>query len=193
MEPHGGELERVRVRVRERGCLPKKLEKNFAEGAISGLTNCKERADALSAGDLFYVPNKRCRNGHLSKRYVSFGGCYECLRNGLYGGKSALGVDEINNSVATCVYIFSAGEFVKVGIAEDVSKRLSVARTNCPMPVRLVYSTAPMPRLLARKVEALCHFHFAEFSAEGEWFRVSSEAAQAEVSRIVVEVCDGVS
>lgn len=39
------------------------------------------REHARQNGQTFFFTNKPCKNGHLSKRYVSTGGCYDCLKN----------------------------------------------------------------------------------------------------------------
>ena len=36
------------------------------------------RADALSAGKLYYFTGKPCKRGHVAKRLVSNWGCYTC-------------------------------------------------------------------------------------------------------------------
>lgn len=37
------------------------------------------RSDAITAGKSKYFTGKRCKNGHLSERYVVSCGCCECL------------------------------------------------------------------------------------------------------------------
>lgn len=40
-----------------------------------------DRSAARAAGHRFYLAAKPCRAGHLAPRYVSTGGCTECLRS----------------------------------------------------------------------------------------------------------------
>lgn len=37
------------------------------------------RQDAHKAGDTFYSTGRPCNNGHITQRYVSTGGCTQCL------------------------------------------------------------------------------------------------------------------
>lgn len=38
----------------------------------------QSRKEAIAAGSRYYTTNKPCKNGHLSKRFVYNGACYEC-------------------------------------------------------------------------------------------------------------------
>ena len=42
------------------------------------MKKCEARASAKLAGELYYVPARPCRRGHLSKRMTSTGKCMEC-------------------------------------------------------------------------------------------------------------------
>jgi hypothetical protein len=126
------------------------------------------------------MPPKPCRSGHVSKRYSNSGICWECARLKAAGETmSALTQEETQRSIPTVVYVIRAGEFVKVGIAEDVSTRLQVLRTHCPIPASLVYATMPIPRRDARKIEALCAIALAGRATQGEWYRCDAEDAIA--------------
>lgn len=39
----------------------------------------KTRVDAYRDGELYFFTGKRCKRGHIAKRYVGNGGCYECM------------------------------------------------------------------------------------------------------------------
>ena len=39
----------------------------------------KTRQEAVARGELYFFTGKCCKRGHLAKRYVGNGGCYECL------------------------------------------------------------------------------------------------------------------
>ena len=75
------------------------------------------------------------------------------------------------------VYVIQAGEYIKVGIAEDVLKRLQVFRTHCPMPVSMVYCSKPVLRPEARRIELLCHGQLGFHHVHGEWFRTDPAKA----------------
>lgn len=40
----------------------------------------KARELAAQRGEIFYFPENPCKRGHMGKRYVSSGNCYECLK-----------------------------------------------------------------------------------------------------------------
>lgn len=141
----------------------------------TGLTNSLEREIALWLGHRFYMVTKPCRNGHVSKRYTVGGGCYECAQM-RYTERAPL-LSEAQQSIPTSVYVIEAGEFIKVGIAEDVESRLQVLRTHCPLPARIVFSTEPMPRPEAKRIEAWCEFKLADKAVHGEWFKCSAALA----------------
>ena len=147
----------------------------------TGLTNCQARIDALNAGEQFYEAGKPCRNGHLSKRYTKGGGCFECSKgyvNFSKKVKTALAdKDQMSRSIQTSVYVFVAGDFVKIGVAENPGIRLQVTRTHCPMPVALVYSTPQMPRPEATRIERACFEALKDKWAIGEWFQTDGASA----------------
>lgn len=128
---------------------------------------------------MFYTPPKPCRNGHTSKRYAATGICAEC--SDLNYKPRAVTREELADSVATVVYVVEAGGYVKVGIAEDVAARFAAIKTNCPLPTRIAFTTEPLPRPWARKVEAWCSFVLADKSAQGEWFQCAVHEAVAAI------------
>jgi len=70
------------------------------------------------------------------------------------------------------VYLVRGGEYYKIGIAKDTSKRLLGIRTGCPFPVELVKSWETDS---AQKIERLMHCRFKAYRANGEWFRLPIE------------------
>lgn len=52
--------------------------------------NTSSRKDAHARGETQFFTGKPCKNGHVSARYVSTGGCIECLRQ--YSGAFRTGV-----------------------------------------------------------------------------------------------------
>lgn len=61
---------------------------------------------------------------------------------------------------------------VKIGVAEDVSARLSALQTGCVDALTLI---AQMPG--DEQFEADLHRHFAEYAIRGEWFRFEGRLA----------------
>ena len=39
----------------------------------------KTRQEAVARGELYFFTGKCCKRGHIAKRYVGNGGCYECM------------------------------------------------------------------------------------------------------------------
>ena len=70
-----------------------------------------------------------------------------------------------------------AGEFIKVGLAENIIARLQVLRTHCPIDVRVAYCSKPLPRNEARKIEHACHLFLIEKHVRGEWFVADASIA----------------
>lgn len=147
------------------------------------LTDCEARMVALREGKRFYIPPMACRNGHLSVRYTNGGGCVACLKEKADRVAGREVVDS-GGGVISRVYVFSAGEYVKVGIAENVASRLQVTRTHCPLPVELAYQSAPMRRWLAKELEREAHDSLEPFSVTGEWFSIAASDAVPVVEEI---------
>lgn len=154
------------------------------------LTDCSERDAALKSGAKFYSPPMACRNGHLSVRYTSSGSCVACTKE---KGEELKGVapTDSGGGIPTRVYVFSAGEFVKVGLAENVRARIQVTRTHCPMQVELAYQSGVMRRWLAKQVERECHDRLEAFSVTGEWFRIGVKEAVEIVKSVAGEYDPG--
>ena len=89
------------------------------------------------------------------------------------------------DSLLFVVYVIKAGEYVKVGIAEDVLKRLQVFRTHCPMPVSLAYCSKAILRPEARKIELECHGHLLLSHVHGEWFKVDASIAVSFLASVI--------
>ena len=82
------------------------------------------------------------------------------------------------------IYVLAAGPFVKVGVATDVGKRIAGLRSGCPYPIRVV-SLHPAPALIIHQVERRIHKALAASQAEGEWFGVSADVAEAAVREAI--------
>lgn len=147
------------------------------------LTDCEARQVALREGKRFYVPPMACRNGHMSVRYTSCGACVACQKEDR-ARRSGLEIADSGGGVMSRVYVFSAGEFIKIGIAENVVTRLQVTRTHCPLPVELAYQSEPMRRWLAKELERDAHARLEPFWVTGEWFRIGVSDAVPVVEEI---------
>jgi hypothetical protein len=134
------------------------------------------RSEAKAEGRRFYNPPGPCRSGHTSMRYTNCGACVDCMLNRAM---------DASLSIPTKVYVFSAGGYVKIGVAETIKSRLQVTQTHCPFLVELAYESEPMGRGHAREVETRCHKTLERHSAQGEWFKVDSVYAVSMVRAIV--------
>lgn len=137
------------------------------------LTDCPERDLAKSRGERFYFIDAPCRNGHTGKRYVNGGGCWACGMDEYRGERT----ETHALAVPTSVYVIEAGEYIKVGLAENILKRLQVLKTHCPLPVRVAFCSRPIPRSEARKIEQSCHSFLIKFHVHGEWFKTDAVSA----------------
>ena len=86
------------------------------------------------------------------------------------------------DDVLMVVYVVAAGNFVKVGIAEDINARVQVLKTHCPLPVSVEFCSERMLRPKARELELDCHSRFSPFHSHGEWFQVSAKEVLAYLS-----------
>lgn len=119
-------------------------------------------------------------------RYTKGGACVECMRQyrGFYKNGTLLAAkssEEIKNSVQTCVYVVSAGPYVKVGLAENLAARVATIQNGCPLPVKVEHVCGPMPRLEARRLEQKCFRDLSASHERGEWYRCSV----ADVLRVI--------
>ena len=79
------------------------------------------------------------------------------------------------------IYIISCAEtsFLKIGVANDVNKRLSQLQGGCPFVLSVEYSTKKTKDDIARQVESRAHYILKDSHERGEWFDI--------------ELCDAIS
>jgi hypothetical protein len=85
----------------------------------------------------------------------------ESIADGTYG---------INSKDKGGVYLLSCGDFYKIGLSEDIAKRLSNIRTSNPTPVELIAKYSCFDRNY-RKLEELLHLKFKDSRHHLEWFK----------------------
>lgn len=83
-----------------------------------------------------------------------------------------------------CVYVFPAGEFVKVGMAIDPEERWLTIRVGNPQLESPLYVSGWTYE--CRKIEKAAHKALASYRADGEWFKCNRYFA-AEVVRQIFE------
>ena len=86
------------------------------------------------------------------------------------------------------LYLMQSTGMFKIGIANDLSKRLRQFRTGTPFPIRLV---ASYPCTDAAIRERTWHHRYAAQRVRGEWFRLSDAQACAfieeEAERVIAD------
>ena len=65
------------------------------------------------------------------------------------------------------VYVVHAGDLLKVGMTNDVDKRVAAIQAHCPIPIELV---RVIETKHAARLEKCLHHDLADFRAHGEWF-----------------------
>lgn len=65
------------------------------------------------------------------------------------------------------IYVVTAADRLKIGVATDVTKRVKQLRIGCPN-IEVAYESGPISN--AFKVEKKLHKEFEEFSIGNEWF-----------------------
>jgi hypothetical protein len=68
------------------------------------------------------------------------------------------------------VYFIGGGDWVKIGFAKNVSRRLEALRTTCPFPLTVL---ASLPGTAKREREL--QNRFASYRLSGEWFRFDGD------------------
>ncbi len=73
------------------------------------------------------------------------------------------------------VYILSGGDLVKIGITDNVKKRVAALNLSSPVPISLIYSWFVKD---AADIERRLHVHFHSKRIRGEWFDLSEDDIQ---------------
>ena len=87
------------------------------------------------------------------------------------------------------VYLITEGTSQKIGVAQDVEKRLIGMQTSCPYELKIVAAYAPTT-LSAFDLERTLHLHYARNRLKGEWFSIN---LSAEEFREICETYDKIS
>lgn len=70
------------------------------------------------------------------------------------------------------VYVVACREFVKIGIAADVTHRVCMMQTGCPFELKLMKH---WPCEHPEQVEECLHSHFEQYRIRGEWFALPAK------------------
>lgn len=74
---------------------------------------------------------------------------------------------------------------VKIGVTNDLRKRLSTVQTGNPKKLRIAASFAMANRDIAEKAEEIAHNSLSKFAKRGEWFGCPPCVAQMEIESIL--------
>lgn len=85
----------------------------------------------------------------------------------------------MDNKVETHLYVISCAQYVKVGIATDISKRVATFQTGNPFPISILRQLKFKSRLHALLVERTVHGVLADERFYSEWFVCTPERAMA--------------
>lgn len=77
----------------------------------------------------------------------------------------------MQENIPTFVYAIRCGEWIKIGVAANITERMGGMRVNCPYPLVLVGSRKFPLASVALRVEAAIHRELAGQRHFGEWFR----------------------
>lgn len=97
--------------------------------------------------------------------------------------------DNIDYQTEKIVYLVTEGTNQKIGVAQDVYKRIIGMQTSCPYELKIVATYTPT-KLSAFDLEKTLHSHYATSRLKGEWFSIN---LSAEEFKEVCEVYDKVS
>lgn len=85
-----------------------------------------------------------------------------------------------------------ADRYFKIGIARDLSSRLSAVQTGCPMPITQVLSVELPGRAAALRAEKKMHAGLEPYRTSGEWFKfdMGNPAQKADFNEVARSVLD---
>lgn len=84
--------------------------------------------------------------------------------------------------VMNCVYFITDGEFIKIGIASDLDRRLSQLQTGNPRELRVLYIIECHDMSEARSLETYLHQRLRDCCVLNEWFTFDRDAIMAAVN-----------
>jgi len=88
------------------------------------------------------------------------------------------------------VYIIQSGKYYKVGLANDVKKRMAGLQTSNPETLKLMYSVQFKNRATAKKAEAAMHRRFKKHRMRGEWFLCPLEDLERGLHAVAQEIAE---
>lgn len=74
-------------------------------------------------------------------------------------------------------------DYIKIGRANDVKKRLSTLSSGCPFPLFLVDAIEPKEHSYDEFLEEEIHLHLKEYRVRGEWFSLDGATLTAVIRK----------
>lgn len=81
------------------------------------------------------------------------------------------------------VYCLFSNGFVKVGITNNVDKRIKSLQTGCPTKITVFAIKKKQSRKLAKQLESEIHTELRAFRVMGEWFLFNETVQKAIVDK----------
>ena len=88
----------------------------------------------------------------------------------------------VKKKISSYVYFISDGEFIKIGVAESIEKRLKQIQTGNPRNLNVLFSIPCRAagytyceytrKDYALDLERFLHQGFGEYHVQGEWFKI---------------------
>lgn len=79
---------------------------------------------------------------------------------------------KLSRAVVPVVYFIRCNEFIKIGIAVDVSRRIGILQIGCPYKLTLA---AKISHTEPEELEQHLHRKFSDRCVSGEWFRITDQ------------------
>ncbi len=108
---------------------------------------------------------------------------------GNHDPKSALAYAPTHTTLGYCerlftmhyVYFITDGEYIKIGISNNVASRFHALRTSNPKPLEILHTIECKDSFEAHGMERNLHKLFKDFRAAGEWFKIEWATIQAKL------------
>ena len=142
------------------------LHSEHGDGSFNDLplTYSKLKAFGYVSSDLHLSD----RVDELKRRYATDKGLSRAQLNEKYNSSLAVLIK------IAYVYLVSDGEYTKIGVTEDITKRLHNLQTGNARSLKVLH-TEPFVGTSAYKVEAALHSVYRDFNVLNEWFDLTDE------------------
>ena len=92
------------------------------------------------------------------------------------------------------IYIMYSAGYYKIGIAQDVEKRLKALETGNPHPIKVIDAIEISSREKAISIETKIHERLSDWNKSGEWFDLTKDSIEI-LNRTLAQnkICKGYS